>query len=944
MGDSASSLLQKSLEESNNDWIAEKGCEPMLKVKKCKRMIMLLVFSLVFTLPAPFDAGADAAALFSSGLENGETQTTWIDAIETSQNVTGYISGIQPECSKRTGETAHTGTSALMFSGTDGSASTSYCYYKVFDVNLPVTAATKLSYWFYPQTALARFVAVDFVCTDGSTLRDSGARDAGGISMHPGAGRGTVNAWSLVESNVGQWLSGKTIDRILVGYDQGPSTGQYRGFIDDIFITDGTAGSGTPNPKIVSPVYPTGDIVIADYDVTDYGADRTGTNDSTAAIQNAVNDCYSSGGGTVWMPAGTYKVTGTIEVKAFVTLRGDWKDADTGGGDYGTIVKAQLASGANGPVLFKIGGSAGVVGITTYYPVQSITNPLAYNYTFLIPGRAWAGEQNYMAASIMNCTLLNSYKGIGISTSPSDHGGNVADGQVHETATLRNVKGTVLNQGAVAYNGADVGTWEHVVFNNSYWANAGSTYNAPGQAALNSYTRANATAYVFGDLEWEHFYDIRCSDFNVGINIVAGQRAQFVGEFYGAVIQNTNTAVKVDAVDTRWDYPIAFARSVLSGSSSAVVNNTAKKIQFTDCTLSGAYDGTKATVQNPGTSPASYPERTSVPKVSRAVLYDVSKAPYNAPGTSSTGTALPSGDATSAIQKALNDAGAAGGGVVYLPAGWYRINTRLTVPANVELRGCASVPSRDQTGRSAGTVLFAYEGAGTSTPDTAAAFITVNAGTQRAGVSGLRVFYPNNNPKNGAVVKYPYSIRGSGSNVYIVNVGLPNTYNGIDLASSRCDGHYVRKVLACAFAKGVTVGQSSEGWVEAVLTNPNMCCRVGYGIPGWIVNDTAAGSGYGGDGGAQLGSVINYTRANEKFLNVSGSSGERFLNCFAYGPNTGLAVTAGTVTMCNFGTDNVGSYGVNVSSGTVRVCNYARYNGTASTGTVTIYNPMILTP
>jgi hypothetical protein len=42
--------------------------------------------------------------------------------------------------------------------------------------------------------------------------------------------------------------------------------------------------------------------------VTGYGADPTGANDSTIAIQNAINAAASSGGGVVFLPAGTYKV------------------------------------------------------------------------------------------------------------------------------------------------------------------------------------------------------------------------------------------------------------------------------------------------------------------------------------------------------------------------------------------------------------------------------------------------------------------------------------------------------------------------------------------------------------------------------------------------------------------------------------------------------------
>lgn len=187
--------------------------------------------------------------LFSTGFETADTQPTWLDTIDHSSNVTGYTTSVSPECSPRDvagdggGLTAHAGSKAEMFSGTDNSATASYCYYKVFSVSIPVTSSTKMSYWILPQQANGRYVAVDYHCTDGSTLRDSGATDQNGYSMHPNAGHGgsiTLNAWTQIKCNVGTWLAGKTIDTIYVAYDQPGSTGQYRGYIDDILITNGT--------------------------------------------------------------------------------------------------------------------------------------------------------------------------------------------------------------------------------------------------------------------------------------------------------------------------------------------------------------------------------------------------------------------------------------------------------------------------------------------------------------------------------------------------------------------------------------------------------------------------------------------------------------------------------------------------------------------------------
>ena len=87
-----------------------------------------------------------------------------------------------------------------------------------------------------------------------------------------------------------------------------------------------------------------------------------------------------------------------------------------------------------------------------------------------------------------------------------------------------------------------------------------------------------------------------------------------------------------------------------------------------------------------------------------------------------------------------------------------------------------------------------------------------------------------------------------------------------------------------------------------------------------------------------------FTRPNEKLVIVQGASEETLLNIFAYGANVGVNVVSGTVNVFNLGVDNLGSngYGVNIAAGSVKVMNLMRYNGTTSTGTVTIYNAMNL--
>ena len=97
-------------------------------------------------------------------------------------------------------------------------------------------------------------------------------------------------------------------------------------------------------------------------------------------------------------------------------------------------------------------------------------------------------------------------------------------------------------------------------------------------------------------------------------------------------------------------------------------------------------------------------------------------------------------DCTIAFQNALDLAAKAGGGVVDVPAGCYRINGQLAIPANVTLQGIYRVPPT--TGSTAitnlsGSVLFAYAGRGSTNGKP---FIRL-AGNNSA-IAGLIIAYP----------------------------------------------------------------------------------------------------------------------------------------------------------------------------------------------------------
>jgi len=191
---------------------------------------------------APAGVAGDPGLIFSSKV----AQLYGINAIEGRNNVGGFNDNITPELQMGilpddwglSTIYAHSGNTAIRYSGsTTGPAA--YCYMYAYSVKITVSSNTLLSYWIYPQQDNGRYVAVDLHCTDGTTLSQTAAVDQDGVAVAPTNGHGgsiPVGAWSNSRCHIGRWLAGKTIDKIWIGYARQNSTGQYRGYVDDLLI------------------------------------------------------------------------------------------------------------------------------------------------------------------------------------------------------------------------------------------------------------------------------------------------------------------------------------------------------------------------------------------------------------------------------------------------------------------------------------------------------------------------------------------------------------------------------------------------------------------------------------------------------------------------------------------------------------------------------------
>ncbi|MBM9507650.1 GH92 family glycosyl hydrolase [Actinacidiphila acididurans] len=150
--------------------------------------------------------------------------------------------------------TGFTGLKALEYAGTHTRAGAVHAWNKLYDVHIPVTADTQLSYDIFPELTGAdlkypsTYAAIDLHFTDGTYLSSLAhpAVDQNGIALTPkDQGSSKIlyaSQWNRVVSRLGQVAAGRTVDRILLGYDDPNgsadpgNTTQFKGWVDDISL------------------------------------------------------------------------------------------------------------------------------------------------------------------------------------------------------------------------------------------------------------------------------------------------------------------------------------------------------------------------------------------------------------------------------------------------------------------------------------------------------------------------------------------------------------------------------------------------------------------------------------------------------------------------------------------------------------------------------------
>jgi len=155
-------------------------------------------------------------------------------------------------------------------------------------------------------------------------------------------------------------------------------------------------------------------------------------------------------------------------------------------------------------------------------------------------------------------------------------------------------------------------------------------------------------------------------------------------------------------------------------------------------------------------------------------------------------------DNTQAFTAAMRAAAQTGNYAVFVPRGSYLVKGTLEVPANVRLEGVFNAPS----GRNAhdGSILLAVAGAG---DPQGKPFITLQ---RSCTLSGLTIFYPEQKMKNPPIA-YPWTIRGQGDNISLLNVLLVNPYQAVDFGTLSAGRHFINGLYGQPLYRGLFIDQ-----------------------------------------------------------------------------------------------------------------------------------------
>lgn len=490
-----------------------------------------------------------------------------------------------------------------------------------------------------------------------------------------------------------------------------------------------------------------------------FSADPTGIANASPAINAALSEVRAAGGGVVYLPPGRYRLASPLIIPGHTSLYG----ADSGDPIRGRLPQTLLVNGRppmdddesayDAAALIQLAAgqveesNSALKNLAIWYPDQDPQD--VKHHPFAIH----SGRGN--ACHIHNITLYGAYNGIRYDFSSA--------------IRLQNIRGTVLRRGFQTSRGFEYSQFTDIHFANHYWAVAPSDVitNAPQgameRAALDDYTSENLVGVRIGANDGGQFYAITAEEAYRPIEI--GRLPDDPYSFYGILSKIGGEVHKVGQAHR-------IPRSLHYVNTDDIPETAHLVYEF-------------ATPRKPA----------RVDSGSLKNVWDF--------GADATGIL----DDTDAIQAALDEAGAEGGGTVFLPPGQYRLEGTLRVPSGVELRGpLGTLPmgSFNET-----CIVASYHGYDSANPFVEEAAITLEPG---AGLRGFKIVYPEQGlaSEDKPIIPFPFTVRTEGADCWLWDFHVSAGYNIADFATFRSDHVLVAHCWANALNVGFQFGGGSS--------------------------------------------------------------------------------------------------------------------------------------
>ncbi|MGB0372667.1 MAG: hypothetical protein ACPGN3_15140 [Opitutales bacterium] len=479
--------------------------------------------------------------------------------------------------------------------------------------------------------------------------------------------------------------------------------------------------------------------------------DRTGRTDVSPKITEALEALFELGGGSLYLPAGKYRLNRAIRVPPGVGLRGDFVIPGAHPVDpaLNTIFCVYYGRGMakDAKPLVLVDGSSLIDGIVFWYPEQRASTVVEYAPT--IRHARNRGEWAINGAT-RNVFFVNAYTGIQFG--------------INERATCiqlaKNIYGTPLSSGIEVWSDADIPRLLDIDFRPDYWAAAGLDNQPVDFRVLKDYLIENAVGIYYRRSDGSALANIKIRGYNIGMKLADGHYVgkHFINneghyinfdirecryavwlqntknhgtQFYGSTLSGTHSGLYIEN-PVRRSQNAMFMKTLIEGGVAAITQEWAAEpndlftLKFSACEFGGTVNWTGGNLMIANSKFYGSQKHLHVgPKVNSVVVadsqfsrraqienlagdklqfggeqfgyvrppdysYDTDKINDYRPSQNETLYVSPiddSHDDSPRIQAAIDQISQVGGGYVVVMPGHYTLRSAIEVKANVELRG-----------------------------------------------------------------------------------------------------------------------------------------------------------------------------------------------------------------------------------------------------------------